>query len=274
MKTPRAKRTRHKYIQVIDIQHACLAHDTKQKTNGAHEVMGQSDSGVVSEIPEAVIIDSDLDKIMKKYKSYHIEKSMLSQPIIKMITNEFRWLRAIYLRFSLEQHTLFLAYSYMIAFVLRYKKKIDILLVSCVCIIMASKIEEVEVKISIGIILKGCSRMHGFNKKQIENAERLVLHTLDWNCYYKMTPCVYIEIIKDKFQLQSTVIVKAYDNLDSIILCDIMLWMNPTDIGLACVLEIQENLDIKTIEDKHNSVDLQHVINCIRTIPGQRARCP
>ena len=129
-----------------------------------------------------------------KYTSYDVSSSASSDNIHHILV-ELAWMRSIFVKSSsFHEQTLYLAYEFVrIAFPVNVdsltRRKF-----SCVCILLASKIEDVEI-ITLDFLINECADMYIIDKTEFEATERFICSHLQWNLSFLLTPYVYISFL-------------------------------------------------------------------------------
>lgn len=206
------------------------------------------------------------------YRSVDVASEPIQDYIRNVLFLEIKWLLGIYRKFSLQPQTFLLACFYNIMLYQKLGKLYDFRAISAVAILIAAKLEEVTVNISIPILLKNCSSLRHYKQETLLEAELFLLDQLEWRVSFVMTPLVYVLFLCSTRNIPLHTRQKIERILNTVCAREFLTYMSALDIGLACFLSVPENNWRSVLDDKEirkNIKNPTHVIFLVEFILNQ-----
>ena len=204
-----------------------------------------------------------------KYTHYDISKIMDKTDIVHQIKVELAWMRSKFrVSPSIHKQTSYLAYAFLLPALQLGVDAIARRNITCACIILASKIENVEV---ITLENLGCDDFE-LSKVEFESVERKICKFLQYNLTFHLTPYVYISYVCENFYLSQDIFDASCVNLDYLTsnFDSTLIYVNILDLAIACVM--QTNLDVglhlltndNILDNVHNPIDVLSMIRILQ----------
>lgn len=234
MQTPR-KRARTPYTVPQDVISAFRGHDRdvdnvtnvkirKSMLSGvgieqrplATEVVGKDEmDGYIENkiLLNSVHMKCEESLTFLKYREY----ALLEEADSEKMTMYTVWMCALSIHYKLEHLTLDLAYAYFrrcISESVNVRVKNGWVL-SAVCLVLACKVNEVEVDKCIGMsdLLKKSTKLENVDIVELAYVEAIILDTLKWKISYIITPDIVMDIMQKSLTLSDTEVIFAKKNI-------------------------------------------------------------